>query len=322
MTWRLPLLRTAAALSSAVLLSVHAGPAIGQTTRLPAPSATLDVFDLNLPDGWRVLAQAPGERTWGLLDANRRGSFLTLYRTGQPLEHEWSTRLGRVTPLPATVLGDMPATSHQWRGTEGTSLPLQFLVRCTTQPLADGAFACAIAGVAGEDFEARKPELTRILDTVRFAVTKPATPSSPTGSGTEIGVAMPGSSPGDSTVPPPIRRVIKIADNWNTENCGLTDTARFILGTATQITRLELWFHWSEGESAVAYEISDASRLIVRGQLTRGQCDRQQAGWCDATASLTTETAPGSYTLRVAHGRLCQNARSGNTGFLRLRGMQ
>jgi hypothetical protein len=133
----------------------------------------------------------------------------------------------------------------------------------------------------------------------------------------------PGFSPDQGRQQPaPIQRVTKLFDNWNTAACALTGIAHFTLDAPTQITNVELWYNWQQGETTLPFEINIAGQSIARGQLTRGSCDPYQTAWCTATASLATMADAGSYSVHVARGRVCQNAGSRNNGFVRVRGMR
>jgi hypothetical protein len=122
--------------------------------------------------------------------------------------------------------------------------------------------------------------------------------------------------------PAPIRRVAKLVDNWNADSCELTDTARFSLSAATQITKVDLWYNWRAAEASVSFELLAGGRRIAGGKLGRGTCDPAQAIWCSASATLEVEVPAGTYALRVARSHLCQNAGNGHNGFIRLLGMQ
>jgi hypothetical protein len=120
----------------------------------------------------------------------------------------------------------------------------------------------------------------------------------------------------------PVRTESKILDNWNTGGCQLTDTARFTLSAATEITKIELWYNWQRNERAVPYQLVADGRLIQSGELTRGSCDPNQAAWCSASGSIRTTTNAGNHVVRVARGRVCQNAGSGGNGFIRVNAIQ
>ena len=49
-----------------------------------------------------------------------------------------------------------------------TTAPLRLRARCTTEPLPDGKFACAMSGTAGVAFEPRRQEIESLLDSIRL----------------------------------------------------------------------------------------------------------------------------------------------------------
>ncbi len=122
--------------------------------------------------------------------------------------------------------------------------------------------------------------------------------------------------------PPPIRRVTKLFDNWNSAACAFTDRADFALEAPAQITHVELWYNWRAGERTLPFVLADAGGALAEGELTRGACDPNQASWCVATASLAVAAQPGAHVVQVGQARLCQNAQSGGRGFVRVRGMR
>lgn len=127
------------------------------------------------------------------------------------------------------------------------------------------------------------------------------------------GVAMSlasGSAIGDSRL---------LADNWNTAACDQTDRAILNLAQSTHIDRVDLWFHWNEGEKSVPFKLVRDGQAQVEGALARGECDPYQAAWCAATVEPQADLEAGSYTFVVQRAAVCANAGSGG-GFLRATG--
>jgi len=110
-----------------------------------------------------------------------------------------------------------------------------------------------------------------------------------------------------------------LADNWNTAACDQTDRAILTLAQATHVDRVDLWFHWSQGEQSVAFKLVRDGQAQVEGSLARGECDPYQAAWCVATVEPQADLAAGSYTFVVGRAAVCVNAGSGG-GFLRATG--
>ena len=113
----------------------------------------------------------------------------------------------------------------------------------------------------------------------------------------------------------------QIFDNWNTDSCGFTDTASFVLSGPIRLHAIELWYHWRPNEGAVGYVLLHEGRMIKQGQLARTTCDPYQEAWCTARAHLDVDLPPGTVTVRSEHGRLCQNGGSGGAGFIRAFGI-
>ena len=127
------------------------------------------------------------------------------------------------------------------------------------------------------------------------------------------GVAMTiasGSAIGDSRL---------LADNWNTAACDQTDRAILTLAQPTHVDRVDLWFHWNEGEQTVGFKVVRDGQSQVEGSLARGQCDPYQAAWCTATVEPQADLEAGSYAFVVERAAVCANAGSGG-GFLRATG--
>jgi len=110
-----------------------------------------------------------------------------------------------------------------------------------------------------------------------------------------------------------------LADNWNTAACDQTDRAILTLAQATHVDRVDLWFHWSQGEQSVAFKLVRDGQAQVEGSLARGECDPYQAAWCAATVEPQADLAAGSYAFVVGRAAVCVNAGSGG-GFLRATG--
>ena len=107
-----------------------------------------------------------------------------------------------------------------------------------------------------------------------------------------------------------------LADNWNTAACEQTDRATLTLAQATHVDRVDLWFHWNQGEQSVAFKLVRDGQAQVEGALARGECDPYQAAWCAATVEPQADLEAGSYTFVVQRAAVCVNAGSGG-GFLR-----
>jgi hypothetical protein len=109
----------------------------------------------------------------------------------------------------------------------------------------------------------------------------------------------------------------KIYDNWNTDACGYTDRAPLDLQAPAHLQRLEVWYHWRGQESAVAYTLSRGGQTVRSGMLLRADCDPYQDAWCVARDAVDLDLGRGLYIIRTERPRVCQNAGSGGSGFVK-----
>ena len=108
-------------------------------------------------------------------------------------------------------------------------------------------------------------------------------------------------------------------DSWNAGLCEATDTATLDIYAPSHVSRIEVLFHWDQGEAQVAYTLlkPDGSTAIA-GSLTRSQgCDPAAPGLCGATATPGLDLPAGAYKVRAARQAICRNADSEGSGFVR-----
>ncbi|MFI4949028.1 MAG: hypothetical protein ACHQC9_09530 [Alphaproteobacteria bacterium] len=113
----------------------------------------------------------------------------------------------------------------------------------------------------------------------------------------------------------------QIYNNWNTDACGFTDHASFILQVPTRLTSIELWYRWGSNESDVDYELFHNGVPVKTGRLMRADCDPYQESWCSARGNVGADLPPGQVVVRTARGKVCQNGGSGGQGFIHAYGM-
>ncbi len=105
---------------------------------------------------------------------------------------------------------------------------------------------------------------------------------------------------------------------WNPQGCGFTDTSQLRLGQASRIDRIDVWYNWRGGEETLPFELTGPDgRVAASGTLARDSCDPYQAAWCVGTVSPRVTLAAGTWTVRVARARICQNPASGGAGFIK-----
>lgn len=120
----------------------------------------------------------------------------------------------------------------------------------------------------------------------------------------------------------PIGPVVMLMELSNSGACGFTDRAAWTSTSTLYVTTLGTWFKWNQGERAVPFSLHKDGTLYMTGELVRSSCDPYQSTWCDAVMAINRNLPPGSYTLQIAEGRICQNAASGGNGFYRIRGIR
>ena len=118
------------------------------------------------------------------------------------------------------------------------------------------------------------------------------------------------------TTPAPSQSA-EFADNWNTAVCALTDLATLGVKHAIHLDRFDLWIKWPAGTRSMPYSVSYEGNDIGGGTLRRGACDPNQAAWCVGSDRPDADLGPGTYDIRIDHEAICQNARSGQEGFIR-----
>lgn len=110
----------------------------------------------------------------------------------------------------------------------------------------------------------------------------------------------------------------QLADTWNPQGCGFTDSSQFALSRSTRLDRIDLWYNWSSGETSTSFTlVGAAGQVFAQGALRRDSCDPYQGAWCVGTASPQVVLPAGRYRVVAGRARVCQNAASGGTGFIR-----
>lgn len=115
---------------------------------------------------------------------------------------------------------------------------------------------------------------------------------------------------------------LTVFETWNTAACGMTTMAPFQIGVPTRLTRVVVWYAWRRGEMAPPFVLVGNGNEVARGVLDRGACDRRQAVWCEGSAAVAVDAAPGDWVLSVGDARICRNEASGGRGFVRVIGVR
>lgn len=110
-----------------------------------------------------------------------------------------------------------------------------------------------------------------------------------------------------------------VFDNWNTGGCDQTTRSEFALSRRTSVLSLDSWRQWEKGETRTAAQLVDASGRVLQSlTLTRGECHPSMPEWCHAATDLDRVLEAGRYAMVTPAGRICQNAASGNNGYVRV----
>lgn len=110
----------------------------------------------------------------------------------------------------------------------------------------------------------------------------------------------------------------QLADIWNPQGCEFTDSSQFAISRPTRVDRIDLWYNWSPGERSTSFVLTGANgKVFARGELRRDSCDPYQGSWCGATASPRIALPAGRYRVVAGRARVCQNAASDHSGFIR-----
>ena len=122
-----------------------------------------------------------------------------------------------------------------------------------------------------------------------------------------------------STMPAPIHdcaSIVTLFDNWKSGGCGTTYTARGRLSNKALVTQIVFWSDSSIAKGSLNGTLQGPGvslPIITR----RGSC---QWSWCAETVQLKKILPAGEYTFRANISSLCQNAKSGGIGYIRMEG--
>jgi hypothetical protein len=113
---------------------------------------------------------------------------------------------------------------------------------------------------------------------------------------------------------------VTLYEVWNSSGCGFTDSSGLSLARPARLDQVQLWYSWAAGETTLAYTLLRDGLPISRGELSRGDCDPNQASWCVAQAAIGADLEAGDYQVKVAIGHICQNGASQGRGFIKAYG--
>jgi hypothetical protein len=100
--------------------------------------------------------------------------------------------------------------------------------------------------------------------------------------------------------------------------CMLTDTSSFRLSSPIDVSLLQIWYKWDEGESQISYILQKDGQEFLSGVLVRADCDPYQKNWCNGNQKISKVFPAGEYKLAIPVKKMC--LQPGKTGMVRLYG--
>ena len=100
--------------------------------------------------------------------------------------------------------------------------------------------------------------------------------------------------------------------------CSLTDSSKFTLDKAMQVSLLQVWYNWASGESVITYTLEKGGDSFLSGSMVRADCDPYQGNWCNGNHKISKEFPAGDYELKVSSPKMCLKPSA--TGIVRIYG--
>ncbi len=97
--------------------------------------------------------------------------------------------------------------------------------------------------------------------------------------------------------------------------CGLTQTSTFTLNTASDVSRIRIWYNTNIGSNPLNVKINGPNGFSWSGATTKGGCDTYQKNWCEGIVNLQQILSKGTYTVDIGSRSMCANP-SGQTTLL------
>jgi hypothetical protein len=143
--------------------------------------------------------------------------------------------------------------------------------------------------------------------------------------GATVTTPLPFDTAAATTVPsttPPAGVVKKLYTNSNIGGCSYTDTSTFTIPVDAYVTDLRMWYNWNQGEIKLPYTLTKDGAEFSKGDLVRASCDPYQTSWCEAVYYANKTFPAGTYVLKSATSRMCQNSGSNGNGFYTVYGYE
>lgn len=98
--------------------------------------------------------------------------------------------------------------------------------------------------------------------------------------------------------------------------CQLTDKSEWELKTDLNISKFQIWYKWSQGETSLPVNVFYGDELFAKFTATRAQCDPYQSQWCNADFVINKLFPKGKYSTKIEKANQCLKPNA--TGTVRL----
>lgn len=98
--------------------------------------------------------------------------------------------------------------------------------------------------------------------------------------------------------------------------CQLTDKSEWELKDEIKVSKFEVWYNWSQGETELPVKLFKDGQPFAEFTATRSSCDPYQHQWCNADYEINKTFPAGKYSTTIPNRRQC--LKPGGTGAIRL----
>jgi len=98
--------------------------------------------------------------------------------------------------------------------------------------------------------------------------------------------------------------------------CQLTNKSEWQLAQEIKVTKFQVWYNWSQGETELPVKVYKEGELFAEFTAVRAECDPYQHQWCNADYKIDKVFPAGKYSTEIANSRQC--LKPGGTGTIRL----
>ena len=98
--------------------------------------------------------------------------------------------------------------------------------------------------------------------------------------------------------------------------CQLTNKSEWELKENLDITKFQIWYNWTQGETTLPVKVFLNGNLFAEFSATRSSCDPYQTQWCNADYQINKTFPAGKYSTEIQKEKQC--LKPGGTGTVRL----